>query len=516
MHWADVIAADLVTRSNNHVIATGITPSGHIHVGNMREILTGDTIYKALKYKDSGIEAKLIYIGDTIDPLRKVYPFLDESYSQYIGMSLYEIPCPCSEHNNYAEHFLLPFFDALKMLNVEYEPKYTHEMYKSGEYSECIHTLIEHKQEVKEILEHISGRQLPDDWYPYNPKCGACKKITTTTVTGFEKPYVLYKCKCGYEGKADINTDDGKLPWRLDWPARWQFLGVSCEPYGKDHATAGGSYDTGKRIIEEIFSGKAPYSVIYEWIQLKGKGAMASSTGVVVTAVEMLEITPPEVLRFLMVRHNPNKHIDFDPGLGILTLVDELDRYERINYDIEEGDDPEDQKRTYDLSQVTTPPPEFPKQIPYRHLVNLVQIDDNWDAILERLKRTEHFEDLTDFETAKLEQRLNCVRNWLKSFAPENVKFRVQSDLPDITLSEDQKAFIEKLCAKFQDDPWESDVLHNTIYSVSADLNIKPRKGFEAIYNTLLGKPQGPRLGYFLSSLDKEFVLKRFSEIIKK
>ncbi|HIP58338.1 MAG TPA: hypothetical protein EYH00_03420, partial [Archaeoglobus profundus] len=40
IHWADVIADNLLKRGNKHTIATGITPSGHIHIGNLREMLT--------------------------------------------------------------------------------------------------------------------------------------------------------------------------------------------------------------------------------------------------------------------------------------------------------------------------------------------------------------------------------------------------------------------------------------------------------------------------------------------
>ncbi len=57
MHWADVIAAELLKRSNSHRIATGISPSGHIHLGNLREMVTADAIRRALV--DAGGEAKL-------------------------------------------------------------------------------------------------------------------------------------------------------------------------------------------------------------------------------------------------------------------------------------------------------------------------------------------------------------------------------------------------------------------------------------------------------------------------
>jgi len=288
MHWVDFESKRLVEFSDNHVIVTGITPSGDIHVGNMREILTGDALRRGVA--DTGAESKLIYIGDTIDPLRKVYPFLDSSYEEHVGKPLSEIPCPCGGHASYAIHFLDPFLEATRTLGIEAEVLYTHEMYAQGRYAEAARKVLENATRIEEILTEVSGRELPDDWYPYNPKCSECGKLTQAKITGYEYPYVSYICSCGHEGKADLRKDDGKLPWRVDWPARWWFLNVTCEPFGKDHAAAGGSYDTAKRISEEIFDSEAPLYVVYEWIQLKGKGAMSSSTGVVVSAASMLKM----------------------------------------------------------------------------------------------------------------------------------------------------------------------------------------------------------------------------------
>jgi lysyl-tRNA synthetase class 1 len=101
----------------------------------------------------------------------------------------------------------------------------------------------------------------------------------------------------------------------------------------------------------------------------------------------------------------------------------------------------------------------------------------------------------------------------LEKFAPENVKFEVQLDLPKISLTDDQQKFITELHKRLSDSNWDSDTIHNTIYDVTSELEHKPRKSFEAIYNLILGKPKGPRLGYFLSTLDRDFVLNRFSEI---
>src|SRR5437867_9870145 len=97
MHWADVLAEELSKRGSRHTLATAITPSGPIHVGNMREVLTTEFVHRGLE--KLGCDSELIYIGDTYDPLRKVYPFLDKAaYEPHVGKPLCDIPCPCGQH----------------------------------------------------------------------------------------------------------------------------------------------------------------------------------------------------------------------------------------------------------------------------------------------------------------------------------------------------------------------------------------------------------------------------------
>ena len=81
IRWADVIAEKL-EKSGPHTIATGITPSGLVHIGNMREVMTAEAVYRALL--DQGVKARLICIADTYDRLRRLYPFLPESFNEQI------------------------------------------------------------------------------------------------------------------------------------------------------------------------------------------------------------------------------------------------------------------------------------------------------------------------------------------------------------------------------------------------------------------------------------------------
>jgi lysyl-tRNA synthetase class 1 len=520
MHWVDVESKALLGFSKSHVVATGITPSGDIHVGNMREILTGEALVRGLL--DAEAEAELIYIGDTIDPLRKVYPFLDDSYKEHVGKPLSEIPCPCGSHVSYSEHFLTPFLEAAQTLGISANVKLSHEMYAQGLYAESSKKILDNRERIKDILQAVSKRDLPEDWFPYNPKCSECGRLTSTNVTGYEYPYVHYSCSCGHEGKADLRKADGKLPWRVDWPARWWFLKVTCEPFGKDHAAAGGSYDTAKMIAKEIFEREAPHPVVYEWIQLKGKGAMSSSTGVVVSAAKMLKMTPPEVFRFFVLRNNPNKHLDFDPGLGILNLVDEYDQTEK-NFFGEGGEEKSeriekiegDLGRTYELSQPFSIPDKLPFQIPYRHLVSVVQIKDDFVSILEILKRTEVFDTLEDWDADHLKQRVDCVKFWLDNFAPDRVKFSIAKESPKMELVPEHRNYLEQLALKLSSEEWTPDGIHNAIYELAQAHNLKSKAAFQLVYRAILDEKFGPRLGYFLSTLDKDFVVNRIGEVSK-
>ncbi|HEC87375.1 MAG TPA: lysine--tRNA ligase [Thermoplasmatales archaeon] len=515
MHWADVLASQL-EEDRKQVIATGITPSGPIHIGNMREVLTADAVYRAAK--DKGLDAELIYIADDFDHLRKVYPFLPDSYEQYVGMPLSDIPCPCGKHKSYAEHYLTSFLSSLKELGINPTVYRASQLYKEGKYIEYIHLALERTKDIKGIIEKISKRSLPKNWIPFNMLCEKCHRLTTAKPVLYEYPYVEYTCECGYEGEVDIRKGGvGKLPWRVDWPARWKMLGVTFEPFGKDHAASGSSWDTGKVIAEKIFDYKPPHYVVYEFIQLKGKGAMHSSKGTAVSAEEMLNMTPPEVLRFMIMKNKPSKHIDFDPGLGILDLVDEYDEEERVYFGVEEEKrGMKDLQRTYELSQPYKIPEKLPVQVSYRHLATIVQIAEEWKKIKAILRRTGQIPEMLDKEDEKrLRMRVEHVRYWLKFFAPERVIFRVQKKLPSVELSEEQKKLLMVLKEKFSKIEWKAENIHNTIYEASEQSNVNSKSAFRIMYQLLLGQNHGPRLGYFLSTLERDFVLKRIEEAVK-
>ncbi|MEM4616498.1 MAG: lysine--tRNA ligase [Archaeoglobaceae archaeon] len=489
MHWADVIASELIEISSFHRIATGISPSGHIHLGNLREMVTADAVRRALI--DAGGKAEMIYIADDMDPLRRRYPFLPEKYSEYVGMPLCNIPDPLGCHESYSEHFLQPFLESLDILGIPVEVKRASEMYKQGLYESAIKTSLLEKEKVAQIIREVTGRELEDDWYPFMPLCENCGRINSTSVTGFDDHWVYYSCKCGHSGRASYKGG-GKLSWRLDWVARWKILKITCEPFGKDHAAAGGSYDTGKRLAKEIFDYPPPYPVPYEWIHLKGKGAMKSSKGIVIPVREFIEAIPPEIVRYIIIRVKPERHIDFDPGFGLLEIIDEFE--EKIL----------ERDRSVQLSLVKEVKY---SEVPFRHLIVVGQIA-NWDLekVLEILERNGYKRDLI-FED--VERRLKYCKVWLEKYAPSNLKFELIKG--KVELSDEEKRFIERYSQRLEE-TMNADEIHTLVYEVAKELGIDANKAFKAIYKILVGKEQGPRVGYFIKSLGVEWVKKRFHE----
>lgn len=509
MHWADVIAKEVAETCEKPLIATGISPTGIIHVGSLREAITGESVRSAVE--GMGKDVRLIYLIDSFDPLRKRYDFLPKEYEKYVGMPICNIPCPCGKHDNYAHHFVQPFLDAVDSLEVNCEIIWTHELYEKGKFAEAIDLCFKKRKEIIQILYEVSGKEAKEDYAPYTPLCEGCGRFTNPIFETYSYPTVEYQCPCGHHGTADITKGHGKLTWRLEWPAKWLIFGTSAEPFGKDHAAAGGSYDTGKRIVEEIYGTKAPYPIPYEFVQLKGVGQMHKSTGSSVTGLDAINMTPPEVLNYLFLRVNPSKAIDYDSGLGILDMADEYDRMERLFFAGEYTEAEENSVRAYEIAQHNHVPKELPLQVPYRHLVNVAQMANSFEGVLEVLSRTVDISNANEEDMHRLGKRVDCVRYWLNGFAPDQVKFSVYPTIPPgIELTMNDKVFFQELVTRMNDANWEAEVISQIISDAGKESPIGLKAGFKVIYQVLIGKTAGPRLGSFLASMDKQFVINRF------
>ena len=515
MHWADHTAQTLRARGESQVIASGITPSGEFHVGHLREILTAEMIHRACL--DAGMDSRYIFIVDSMDPLRRVYDFLSPSYEQYIGHPLAYIPAPGpdgepdQDGGSYADHFLAPFLAALKQIGVEPEVVMNHETYESGAFADKTHSAIEQRDEIRRVIEEVSGREVPEDWFPYNP-LGSDGSIDGVSVTGYEHPHVHWVDSHGVEGTSDIRTAQGKLPWRIYWAAKWGIHGITCEPAGKDHGAAGGSYDTGIPICEMLGS-EPPHKMVYEWIQLKGMGPMSSSKGLTVGPMDALALVPPEIMRYVIARSKVGRHIDFDTGPALFTTADE---YERLVAEPPGGSNEELSRRqqiardtqlgALRLSQVKegADPSDSIAGVSFRHLAMLAQIKSSDDDVWVSLRRSGHLE---GDPGAPLAGRLRRMRNWVDGpHFPDAAKVEVQSSVSEevrTNLTDEQNAFLSSLSSAISDCEWTAKAIGDCIRLVATEVGIDGREAYVALYWIILGKSHGPRVASIMAEMER-------------
>ena len=497
MHWADFTAQRLAQRGDKHIIASGITPSGEFHIGHLREILTGDMVTRACK--DAGMDAEFVFIVDSADPLRKVYPFLSDEYEKYIGCPLALIPAPDEDGNpsdsgiSYAQYFLDPFLKALEQIDVRPRIIDNYESYSNGKFAERARIVCENPDKIREIIERVSGRELSEDWFPFNPY-GHNGSLDGVTVTGFEWPYVHWE-QNGKPGKSDLNKAEGKLPWRVDWPARWGWIGITCEPFGKDHGAAGGSYDTGKE-ISKLFGDIPSEPLVYEWISLRGQGAMSSSTGNTIGPQEALQLVPPEILRYLIASTKPKKAITFDPGMSLVELADEYERQVARDLDSEMKNSElsrrqkvaiEDAEGALRMSKISD---QSSSNVSFRHLALLAQVKSDNEIIA-----TIGTENL-----GKLER----MKNWINGpYFPEQLKITIsEQPIPGL-----DKSISNSLHRVFSECNWDIDGITEAIKSAIKDDQIPPRDCYRTLYTAVIGKEKGPKIAPIISELSRDKVL---------
>ncbi len=476
--WAERVAESL--GEGPHVVVTGISPSGNIH--NLREVLVAEAVANALKAR--GAEVRFIFHADTIDPLRKIAPGIPESFKEYIGHSLSRVPDPEGCHDSYAEHFLVPFEEALAEMEMDIEVLRSHELYEGGVYTGVIREAIEHTDELRNILQEVSGRQMPEHWSPFLPRA-ASGKLTGSRVLEHvpEENKVVYVDEDGWEDAADYSKGEGKLGWRVELAARWKALNVTFEPFGKDHTSRGGSTETADRMSSEVFDYPVPGRYEYEWISIKGQGAMSSSKGIVLLPKELLRIMPPDALRKMMLGRDPSRAIELDLAGGFPRFMDE--------YRAEAGE----------------------PYVPFTHLVTVAQtVGEDADAAARMLRRGGYEEAARDRE--RLARDLYYARNWAEEWAPESMRFRLtdkeESFYNGAQLDDEQREYLREVSGRLEPG-MDGEAVQEVLYSTAIERGLKPKRAFAAVYRVLIGKSSGPKAGPFIAGLPRDQVVERFS-----
>ncbi|WP_435195868.1 lysine--tRNA ligase [Natronomonas sp. EA1] len=524
--WADAVADRIEERDPHEpiVIKGGISPSGVPHLGNMNELMRGYFVAEVLR--ERGYEVRQLFTTDDRDPLRKLPRKLADLDGNVVGLGEVNagalgknlgkpytaIPDPFGCCDSYGAHFSNLIARSAELLGVPTEMVSNTELYESGEFDEVVAHIMAHREEAREVLANYQDK-VDSAYIPFNPICAECGKITET-VTGvdIEGKTVTYECTdmeaggntisgCGHEGEASFR--EGKLPWRFEWPAQWQTLGVDFEPFGKDHAE--GSWPSGEDIARNVLGIEPPVPMVYEWFTLNG-GPFSSSEGNVVLVSEVLEWLELPVLRFFFAK-NPKRARDFDIS-RLDQLVDEFDRFEAIYFGEIEADEGETARaeRVYPFLVDEVAPDRV--RIPYTFAAVLGMTDD--PALRETMaKRSGHIPaDADEATVAAALERVEKARAWAVHTDNE-YNYRLAEELPDVEFDANTEAALDALAEFIESQSPDDETLQGELYETAREHDVEVGDFFTAGYRLFLEEEQGPRLGPFLAALDEQFVLRR-------
>jgi lysyl-tRNA synthetase, class I len=521
VYWADELAASL---TGPQIVNDSKSPSGTVHVGSLRGVVLHDAIHRALL--GAGLTSKFLYGVDDMDAMDSQAKLTPDAVDKYMGAPLSRVPAPeGSTAANYARHFVGEiFFKTFEPLGITPEFYWVSELYAVGKMDPYVKLALDRADRVRAIYKRVSHVERSSEWLPIQVICEQCGKIGTTYATDWDGSTVAYTCKpdmvswargCGHEGRVAPLGGQAKLPWNLEWAAKWGLLGVTVEGCGKDLATAGGSRDRSDAISREVFEVEPPRNVTYEFLNVGGK-KMSTSKGKGVAAHTIAEVLPPEQLRFMFLRPRPNQVIDFDPeGDTIPRLFDEFDRIASATAGKEvKGELPADHERLFAYSLLGPSPDVAAAASAFRpsfgHLALLLQIP-GVDIVARML--AEKGAPLTELEARVLTEREAAARVWLESFAPDRARLAIQRDAvpPEVAgLDEAQRSYLGALAAAAAGEkPTAGDAWQALIFRVATERELPSGRAFGALYAAFLGRANGPRAGWLLAGLESEFVVER-------
>lgn len=505
----DVIAAAQERDADPIICASGISPSGPVHLGNLRELTTQHFVAEEIKRR--GVACEHLLFWDDYDRLRKIPAGVPPDFAEHVGRPLTGIPDPWGEHASWAERFATPVRDAIRQLGMDIREISQTERYAAGAYTDHIVRAMRERDAIRDVLARYRTKgkeRTEEEYWPYRVYCETCGR-DTTSITHYDDATTAlgYTCECGHTGNfvlADHNS--GKLLFKVDWPMRWAAVPVTFEAAGADHSSPGSTMTVGSELCRKVFGAAPPVYLGYAFVGIRGASKLSSSAGAVPTPADGLRVIEAPILRWLYERRRPNQSITIDFGSEITRLYDEWDRL--------------DDATAYERATRTTTAelPQPAKRIPWRLLTSVLDLTAGDDAQLLRILRDVDA-DSKDLALADIEPRLSRARAWVAEHVPVEARTHVREG-PDnerlSTMSEREGRAVATLLERLEHD-WSLVGLTTLVYGVpklvrgmpidappTAELKQDQRAFFALVYTLLVNRDTGPRLPTLLLALGPE------------
>ncbi|NIM44567.1 MAG: lysine--tRNA ligase [Nitrososphaeria archaeon] len=499
--WIDKVSSDLIEKEKKLdrsldliVTESGLGASGIPHVGSIADAIRSYAVTLALR--DMGYSSKTIAFSDDMDGLRKIPTGLPSTLERHLLKPVSMIPDPFSCHESYAAHMSGLLIEALDECDIEYEIGSGREIYESGKMAPFIEKILIEWERVGKKIEELTGQEKFTIMLPYFAICSRCGRIYTTHALSYDKKTkkVRYICRgteirdkkykgCGHQGEADIRRANGKLNWKAEFAARWALLDIRFEAYGKDIAD---SVEVNDWVSREVLGFEPPMHVRYEmFLDVMGRKISKSIGNVFTPQIWLRYGSPESLILYMLKRFRGTRRTSLET---VKKTMLELDHLKDMYFGRVKIDNLMKLAKTrglleyaYRLASVED------VGTPYGLVLNLAVASpegSEFEFIASRLRAYGYVEEEVPTE---VEKKIVYAVNWVTE-----VEKRLKRAWVETT--DKEKEALKDLIEKISDAP-NGDYIQNKVFEVVHRHGLKTREFFPILYEMLLGRGQGPRIG---------------------
>ncbi len=466
---------------------TGYGPSGLPHICTFGEVARTTMVRRAFP-RISDVPSRLIAFSDDMDGLRKVPDNIPnrDMVAEHLGKPLTAIPDPFGTHDSFGAHNNARLRAFLDQFGFDYEFKSATECYRSGAFDEALVEVLRRYDEIIQVILPTLGDERRATYSPFLPISPETGQVLQAPVVAHDADAgtVVYEEAGGKRTELPVTGGHCKLQWKADWAMRWYALDVDYEMSGKDLIP---SLQLSSKICR-ILGARPPENLTYELFLDENGQKISKSKGNGLSIDEWLRYGAPESLTHYMYQ-SPRKakrlyfdviprHVDdYLQHLAKFPDQELKDRLVNPVWHVHDG-----------------APPAGEVPLGFNILLNLASVchaDDKatlW-AYISRYKPN------TTPETHRLLDALaGYAVNYYKDFVETAKEYRA----PDET----ERAALLDLAAVLETLPADADAeaIQTEVYEVGKRHGFAElRKWFQALYETLLGQSQGPRMGSFIA-----------------
>ena len=483
---------------------TGYGPSGLPHLGTFQEVARTEMVRHAFA-EMSDYPTKLIAFSDDMDGMRKVAENLPnrEMLAAHLDEPLCRVPNPFdTPHESFAAHNNAMLRQFLDRYGFDYEFMASSDCYGSGRFDETLKLVLARYDKIMDVMLPTLGEERRATYSPVLPISPVSGKVLQVPVEVIDPMEGLVRF-------VDPATDEAvehcilggaaKLQWKVDWALRWVALGVDYEMAGKDLIDS----VTQSSKITRVLGARPPDGFNYELFLDENGQKISKTKGNGVTIDEWLTYAPEESLSFYIYR-DPKKAKQLSFGI-IPKAVDEYQRF-LDSY----PDQPIEQKLPNPVHHVHAgDPPQVDMPINFALLLNLVGVANTDDKALLWGFVQRYAPGASPETHPQLDARIDYALAYFRDFVADTLKRRAPEGKEVGALRD-----LDAALAEMPDDA-DGETIQNAVFEVGKRHEFEPlRDWFKALYETLLGASQGPRMGSFTALYGIDNVRKLIAEAL--